>query len=170
MLAHQVLLFSGNSGTFLLTRLDLASQQNSATILVEEKPGMVDEKRRKSSKFGRVLCLGDDQLVVRSTPTQNIRFRGITSTGSERSQNSLESGLAFEQLVLSGFDWPGAAAWGAGSGFGNSYAVMLRDPVPRSLRGGMSDVTRILSAIEQGDPSAAQQLLPLVYEELKLFR
>jgi RNA polymerase sigma factor (TIGR02999 family) len=30
----------------------------------------------------------------------------------------------------------------------------------------MSDVTRILHAIEQGDPSAAEQLLPLVYEEL----
>jgi RNA polymerase sigma factor (TIGR02999 family) len=31
----------------------------------------------------------------------------------------------------------------------------------------MSDVTRILSAIEQGDPHAAWQLLPLVYEELR---
>src|SRR5438105_2948204 len=31
----------------------------------------------------------------------------------------------------------------------------------------MSDVTRILSAIEQGDPSAAEQLLPLVYDELR---
>ncbi len=31
----------------------------------------------------------------------------------------------------------------------------------------MSDVTRILSAIEQGDPNAAEQLLPLVYEELR---
>src|ERR687886_2966737 len=31
----------------------------------------------------------------------------------------------------------------------------------------MSDVTRILSAIENGDPSAAEQLLPLVYEELR---
>jgi RNA polymerase sigma factor (TIGR02999 family) len=31
----------------------------------------------------------------------------------------------------------------------------------------MSTVTRILSAIEQGDPSAAEQLLPLVYEELR---
>ena len=30
-----------------------------------------------------------------------------------------------------------------------------------------SDVTRILSAIEQGDPSAAEQLLPLVYDELR---
>jgi hypothetical protein len=31
----------------------------------------------------------------------------------------------------------------------------------------MSDVTRILSAIEQGDPHAAGQLLPLVYDELR---
>ena len=31
----------------------------------------------------------------------------------------------------------------------------------------MSDVTRILSAIEQGDPHAAAQLLPIVYEELR---
>src|SRR6266704_2588917 len=30
-----------------------------------------------------------------------------------------------------------------------------------------SDVTRILSDIEQGDPSAAEQLLPLVYDELR---
>src|SRR3954454_563093 len=31
----------------------------------------------------------------------------------------------------------------------------------------MSDVTHILSAIEQGDPQAAAQLLPLVYDELR---
>jgi RNA polymerase sigma factor (sigma-70 family) len=31
----------------------------------------------------------------------------------------------------------------------------------------MSDVTRILSAIEAGDPHAAEQLLPLVYDELR---
>jgi RNA polymerase sigma factor (TIGR02999 family) len=31
----------------------------------------------------------------------------------------------------------------------------------------MSDVTAILSAIEAGDPSAAAQLLPLVYDELR---
>jgi RNA polymerase sigma factor (TIGR02999 family) len=31
----------------------------------------------------------------------------------------------------------------------------------------MSDVTHILNAIEQGDPSAAGQLLPLVYDELR---
>jgi len=31
----------------------------------------------------------------------------------------------------------------------------------------MRDVTEILSAIEAGDPHAAEQLLPLVYEELR---
>src|SRR5262249_18620614 len=32
---------------------------------------------------------------------------------------------------------------------------------------GMNEVTRILSAVEQGDPHAAEQLLPLVYDELR---
>ncbi len=31
----------------------------------------------------------------------------------------------------------------------------------------MNDVTQILSAIEEGDAQAAEQLLPLVYEELR---
>src|SRR5436309_3354096 len=31
----------------------------------------------------------------------------------------------------------------------------------------MNEVTRILSVVEQGDPHAAEQLLPLVYEELR---
>lgn len=31
----------------------------------------------------------------------------------------------------------------------------------------MSDVTRILTAIENGDPAAADELLPLVYQELR---
>src|SRR4030042_1258378 len=32
----------------------------------------------------------------------------------------------------------------------------------------MNEVTRIINAIEQGDPQAAEKLLPLVYEELRL--
>ena len=39
------------------------------------------------------------------------------------------------------------------------------------IRGGilvfMTDVTKILSQIEQGDPTATEQLLPLVYDELQ---
>ena len=33
--------------------------------------------------------------------------------------------------------------------------------------GRVSDVTRILEAVQQGDPAAAKDLLPLVYEELR---
>ncbi len=33
----------------------------------------------------------------------------------------------------------------------------------------MSDVTRILNAIEQGDEKATDELLPLLYEELVAF-
>src|SRR5262249_57030495 len=43
-----------------------------------------------------------------------------------------------------------------------------RRVVPRAVDlTSMSDVTRILSAIGQGDPTAAEQLLPLVYDELR---
>jgi len=31
----------------------------------------------------------------------------------------------------------------------------------------MSEVTQLLSAIDAGDPTAGEQLLPLVYEELR---
>jgi RNA polymerase sigma factor (TIGR02999 family) len=37
----------------------------------------------------------------------------------------------------------------------------------RVLEQPMSEVTRILSAIERGDPCAAEQLLPLVYDQLR---
>src|SRR5207253_6203486 len=41
-------------------------------------------------------------------------------------------------------------------------------PAERPLAAqSMKDVTRILSAIEQGDRRAAEQLLPLVYDELR---
>src|SRR5262245_14500732 len=38
---------------------------------------------------------------------------------------------------------------------------------PRGRLSRMTDVNRILSAIERGDPSAAEQLLPLVYDEVR---
>jgi RNA polymerase sigma factor (TIGR02999 family) len=37
----------------------------------------------------------------------------------------------------------------------------------RVLDGDVNELSQILSAIEQGDPSAADQLLPLVYDELR---
>src|SRR5205823_10070073 len=46
---------------------------------------------------------------------------------------------------------------------GNVPVVLpSRDSVPP-----MSEITRVLSAIEGGDPHAAEQLLPLVYQELR---
>src|SRR5262249_46701871 len=48
---------------------------------------------------------------------------------------------------------------GAGRGRPDGAFALLVSP--------MSEVTRILSAIERGDPSAAEQLLPLVYDELR---
>jgi RNA polymerase sigma factor (TIGR02999 family) len=40
-------------------------------------------------------------------------------------------------------------------------------PCRSALEPPMTEVTRILSAVEQGDPYAAEQLLPLVYDELR---
>ena len=37
----------------------------------------------------------------------------------------------------------------------------------RATLESVSDVTRVLEAIEQGDPKAADQLLPMVYDELR---
>jgi RNA polymerase sigma factor (TIGR02999 family) len=51
--------------------------------------------------------------------------------------------------------------------FGSEQEQIACFPCPR-YRGGMSDVTHILSAIEDGDPQAAEKLLPLVYDELRL--
>jgi RNA polymerase sigma factor (TIGR02999 family) len=45
--------------------------------------------------------------------------------------------------------------------------VRLSVPERSVILDRMSEVTRILSSIEQGDPTAAEQLLPLVYEELR---
>jgi RNA polymerase sigma factor (TIGR02999 family) len=47
------------------------------------------------------------------------------------------------------------------------WLVSLPSDVASVILADMSDVTRILSAIEAGDPHAAAQLLPLVYEELR---
>ena len=40
-------------------------------------------------------------------------------------------------------------------------------PDPDSGQNQMSDVTQILGKIESGDPSAAEELLPLIYDELR---
>lgn len=49
-----------------------------------------------------------------------------------------------------------------------SKAAELMAVVLSTVRGTMNEVTRIINAIEQGDPQATEKLLPLVYEELRL--
>src|SRR5246500_4867289 len=48
---------------------------------------------------------------------------------------------------------------------GSVWAIVCADGLGRPS--AMTEVTRILSAIELGDPKAAEQLLPLVYDELR---
>jgi RNA polymerase sigma factor (TIGR02999 family) len=45
---------------------------------------------------------------------------------------------------------------------------LIKDGKYLFLRISMTDVTRILNAIEQGDSKVADELLPLVYEELRI--
>jgi RNA polymerase sigma factor (TIGR02999 family) len=60
-----------------------------------------------------------------------------------------------------------------GSGRISANEGFVVGPLRRAERGGlqadffMNEVTSILSAIEQGEPKAAEELLPLVYEELR---
>lgn len=48
-----------------------------------------------------------------------------------------------------------------------SVAIPLAAEPASPVPSFMSDVTRILAQIESGDPAAAEQLLPLVYDELR---
>src|SRR5262249_59556478 len=56
--------------------------------------------------------------------------------------------------------------WGQATGILSGCLPQLREKPGHSVS-PMSEVTRILSAIEQGDPHAPEQLLPLVYDELR---
>jgi RNA polymerase sigma factor (TIGR02999 family) len=65
-------------------------------------------------------------------------------------------------LLYSWATWPLYRRWGQ-----TPFDPAVWKDASVATMGGMSDVTRILSAIEQGDPHAAQELLPLVYDELR---
>ena len=49
--------------------------------------------------------------------------------------------------------------------FNLGFSSLNRYPLMSSIN--MSDVTQILQAIEQGNPKAGAELLPLVYQELR---
>ena len=51
------------------------------------------------------------------------------------------------------------------AGFLDNFGDMMSGPPERALP--MNEVTRILSAVESGEPLEAERLLPLVYDELR---
>src|SRR5262249_35934878 len=55
--------------------------------------------------------------------------------------------------------WPMAGGW--------LLLFPSLGPAAAAIIAGMADVTQVLAAIERGDPRAAEQLLPLVYDELR---
>ena len=64
--------------------------------------------------------------------------------------------------------WPSSIESTANCWQRTSSSVMIGASASAlTSRRAMTDVTRILSAIEQGEPHAAEQLLPLVYNELR---
>ena len=79
------------------------------------------------------------------------RLSGLRSTRSRFAPSGAENGPRPTRRL---FSWSGRRV--------DCHAGLLR------LHSAvMSEVTRILSAIAQGDPQAAEQLLPLVYDELR---
>jgi RNA polymerase sigma factor (TIGR02999 family) len=79
------------------------------------------------------------------------------------------SSTAFDRLPTVSY-----VAWGNPASRGSTYDTervhigrFLRVFSPPVTFGGMSDVTRLLDAAAAGDPKAADELLPLVYDELR---
>jgi RNA polymerase sigma factor (TIGR02999 family) len=72
---------------------------------------------------------------------------------------NLDNIKAFQRIAI------GTACWTAAGG--NGYTPDVSSVSSCSADFAMPDVTQILSAIEAGDPHAAEQLLPLVYDELR---
>jgi RNA polymerase sigma factor (sigma-70 family) len=59
------------------------------------------------------------------------------------------------------------AEFGRGGKIRTATTMLIADGDWHDHNGCMSEVTRILSQIDAGDPKAAEQLLPLVYDELR---
>src|SRR5262249_35729576 len=99
-------------------------------------------------------------------PSHGVRPRQSKAAG-RRTRNNLPLKMLHHITCKMPF-----VAW-SGIGRSDRRAQALRQKARETRRStryklaGMSDVTRILGAIERGDPQAAAQLLPLVYDELR---
>src|SRR5262245_42746361 len=132
--------------------------------LVRSSAGQTWAAARRVKKTGRnQWCMG-----VAPSGLLPLRKRGPLRRAGEVEAELVLSGEA-DEVPLIGETSPVAAV---GSVLHDRWPRPL-DPLSllRTGRGiiftSMSEVTRILSAIEQGDPHAAEQLLPLVYDELR---
>src|SRR5262249_52823496 len=130
--------------------------------------------RRIAGGERRIAHAPDAPPVVGALDLRRVRRpspRPRFSRASSRSPRATAGGLGSIPPGGRGITWMGAAT--------PPPAAMARLSVTAPASGSgatarrptasvsMSDVTRILSAIEQGDPEAAERLLPLVYDELR---
>jgi len=95
-------------------------------------------------------------------PTQ--RKRGLTRSRRLEAADSVVIDLVtIHPLTGGGYVSRGCPTWGRESAFPKWFSPVRR----RGKLAGVSDVTRILDAAQKGDAAAADQLLPLVYDELR---
>ncbi len=67
----------------------------------------------------------------------------------------------------SAYDWTLTTIFKPANGCAKGEQIVWQAAVRDDSLSHVSDVTRVMEAIQQGDPKAAEELLPLVYEELR---
>src|SRR5262245_4415790 len=103
--------------------------------------------------------------------TMRVRIAGLSDSGG----GLREAGAPGSQAILAsepGITWTGTVSADIPDPVVPHRATALghglvATPRRSTASVSMTDVTRNLSAIEQGDPKATEQLLPLVYDELR---
>jgi hypothetical protein len=137
-------------------------------------------------------CWGARRVVNRAddpSPTENrtpADFRAERPRNAETRVSSPVSVFCFQNHARNRLEKPARRWWCPDAPIGKSGAVcilslalfiLLDDIISLKSTPGSSltvledtdrsDVTRMLEAIQQGQPQAAEELLPLVYEELR---
>src|SRR5262249_51798984 len=129
----------------------------SSTMSSAPTFGSASKRSRPSIRSSpRPLARADSKWWAPSTSCARARSRSSTphpeDSGRNRSSPAARAGSAGASLSAA-----------TGRAFAHSEVGLGRP----WRRAPMTDVTRILSAIEQGESESAEQLLPLVYDELR---
>ena len=119
---------------------------------------LMDDRRQVQSAADAAALTAATQLFV---SFRHLFFRRPKGAIWERSRGVPKKlGIAARWLLCSGeIPWEEKPDGPSGSTCTEVHAAELMAP--------MNEVTRILSGIETGDPHAAEQLLPLIYDELR---